>query len=265
MMVDGRKIAERIFVSLREQAGLLGRQPILGVIACAPNFETRKFLEIKRKKAEETGIRLVVTELNASATLGECIDAITQMKGEVDGMVIQLPFPSHINRDRLIEAIQETHDVDAFSLHDSEVLPPVVGAMKEILVSEHIEIFGKEVVIVGQGMLVGSPALRWFNEQGAHTTVLTRDTKDIGTFTAKADIIVLGAGSPGLLTPDMIKDGVVILDAGTSEEGGELRGDADPMCASKASIFTPVPGGIGPITIAVLLRNVVELARRKSS
>jgi methylenetetrahydrofolate dehydrogenase (NADP+) / methenyltetrahydrofolate cyclohydrolase len=124
-------------------------------------------------------------------------------------------------------------------------------------------VFERHVVVVGSGKLVGLPASRWFMEQGSAVSVVTKDTADIAYYTKNADIIVLGAGVPRLLTPDMVKEGVVILDAGTSEDGGVLAGDADPACAEKASLFTPVPGGIGPITVAVLLRNLVELYSKR--
>ena len=132
--------------------------------------------------------------------------------------------------------------------------------IKAILESECITVEGKEVVIVGNGSLVGKPAAAWFRLGGAHVDVADNETDNLPDVTKQADIIVCGAGVPGLITPEMIKEGVIILDAGTSEDSGKLRGDADPACADKASLYTPVPGGIGPITVAVLLRNVVDAA-----
>ena len=132
-----------------------------------------------------------------------------------------------------------------------------------ILTTHSISVPGTIVTIIGSGRLVGLPSYRWFLERGAHVSVVTKDTEDISYHTKNADIVVCGAGVSGLLTPDMIREGAVVLDAGTSEEGGELRGDADPRCGEKASLFTPVPGGIGPITIAILLQNVVDCALKK--
>jgi methylenetetrahydrofolate dehydrogenase (NADP+) / methenyltetrahydrofolate cyclohydrolase len=118
-------------------------------------------------------------------------------------------------------------------------------------------------VIVGRGRLVGMPAEIWCQKQGARVTVVTRETKDAGELIAQAQILILGAGQPGLITKDMVRPNVILFDAGTSEDGGVLKGDADPGCAAVASLFTPVPGGIGPITIAVLLRNLLSLASRQ--
>ena len=139
-----------------------------------------------------------------------------------------------------------------------DIMPPVVGAIAEILKRESVSVKDKNVVVIGKGALVGEPAAVWFKQQGARVVVLDRKTKNISMVTKDADIIVSGAGVPSLITADMLSDGVIFFDAGTSESGGVLKGDASPECALKCSIFTPVPGGIGPITIAVLLRNVVE-------
>ncbi len=157
----------------------------------------------------------------------------------------------------MLKAVPPSHDIDVLNPLTTTVLSPVVGAIKEILKLHEVPVFEKHVVVVGSGKLVGRPVAAWFMEQGSSVSIVTRDTSDIVFYTKNADIIVLGAGSPRMLTPDMIKEGVVILDAGTSEDGGVLAGDADPACAEKASLFTPVPGGVGPITVAVLLRNVV--------
>ncbi|MCA9364243.1 bifunctional 5,10-methylenetetrahydrofolate dehydrogenase/5,10-methenyltetrahydrofolate cyclohydrolase [Candidatus Kaiserbacteria bacterium] len=266
MIIDGKKIAEGLFRELTETVRQLSSAPQLAVITCAPNFETQRFLNIKQKRAAEVGIVVRVIELPETATTDECVQTIAAAATDSDGVVVQLPFPGHVDRDALIAAIPKTHDVDAFNLEDSEILPPVIGAMHMILTTEGIVLEGKRVVVVGAGKLVGQPAARWFRGQYADVTVLTKEdskeVSDIAHHTKDADIVVLGTGVPGLLKPDMVHEGVVILDAGTSEDAGELRGDADPACAEKALIFTPVPGGIGPITIAILLKNLVTLATR---
>ena len=122
---------------------------------------------------------------------------------------------------------------------------------------------GKRVVIFGAGRLVGAPARTYAERKGARVVVCDQDTEDVITHTLAADIIILGVGKPNLLTKDMVKDGVVVFDAGASEDGGVLVGDAAPDVAEKAALFTPVPGGIGPITVAVLFRNLLILASRQ--
>jgi methylenetetrahydrofolate dehydrogenase (NADP+) / methenyltetrahydrofolate cyclohydrolase len=262
MIVDGKKIANRLYDTLRDEIGKMEHAPTLGILTCAPNFETEKYLALKEKKASDIGVATLVTRLTASASTEEVLAALAELVTNTDGVVVQLPLPEHIDASVITAAIPSSHDVDALNPHTTKVLSPVVGALKEILLEHGIIPEKKHVTIIGSGKLVGLPAYKWFIEQGAYVSVVTKDTADIGYYTRPADVIVSGAGVPGLLTPEMVKEGVVILDAGTSEEGGELRGDTDPLCAEKAALFTPVPGGIGPITIAVLLKNVVELSRK---
>lgn len=263
MIVDGKKIAEKVYVRIHEHIRELGRVPVLAIITCAPNFETLKYLALKQKKAEAVGIETKVFELETTHTTHDFIAAVREAVALSDGIIVQLPLPKHIDVDLILKSIPSSHDVDALNQETDHVLSPVVGACVEILREHEVGIFDTFVTVIGSGRLVGIPAFRWFSEHGAHVSVVTKDTHDIQHYTKNADIIVCGAGVPGLLKPDMIKQGVVILDAGTSEEGGELRGDADAACAEKAALLTPVPGGIGPLTIATLLSNVVDCALRK--
>lgn len=264
MIVDGKAIAARLYDAAAKEIAALAKPPRLGILTCAPNFETERYLQLKQKKATEIGIATSVATLPENTTTEEMLAALEELISRTDGVVVQLPLPAHIDVEKVITTVPPTHDVDALNPLTTSVLSPVVGAIKEILAQHSINPEKKHVAIVGSGKLVGLPAYKWFTEQGAHMSVVTKDTEDISFYTRPADIIVLGAGVPNLITPDMVKDGVVILDAGTSEEGGMLKGDTDPQVADKASVFTPVPGGIGPITIAVLLRNVVELAQNKN-
>lgn len=265
MIVDGRKIAEAVFAKIRTDVLSLSRAPRLVVISCAPTPETERYLALKEKKAAEVGIVTEVLRFEATATTEEIVAASTAAQERADGIIVQLPLPTHIDTSRVLAAIPPAYDVDALNPHTTTLLSPVVGAIHEILVTHGITATEKNVTIIGSGKLVGLPAHAWFSAQEAQVSVVTKDTADIGYYTRPADIIVCGAGVPGLLTPDMVKEGVSILDAGTSEDGGVLRGDADPACAEKAALFTPVPGGIGPITIAILLRNVLDCATKRHS
>lgn len=263
MIVDGKKIAEDIFAEIQEQIRALSAPPRLTVFTSEPNFETQKFLAVKKRKAEELGVAIQIIELAHDLSTDACVASIQKAAETADGIVVQLPFPGHIDREALIRAIPESHDVDAFNIDDSEILPPVVGAIREIVDRQNIILNDAACVVVGDGRLVGAPAAVWLEKNGARVTRLTKESGDITSETKDADIIVLGAGVPGLLKPDMIKNGVAIFDAGTSEAEGKLVGDADLACAEKAGVFTPVPGGIGPITVAVLLKNLVTLTLRR--
>lgn len=261
MIVDGRAIATEIYKEVTDLVSHLNVRPHLTAFTCAPNFETKKYLNLKKRKAEEVGIGINVIELPETAHTKEVQDSVMQALAQTDGIVMQLPFPATIDIDSILRSIPASYDIDAIQYDGTSetILPPVVGAIKEISERYDILFAAQKVVIVGRGRLVGAPASIWAQKQGAQVTVLTRESKDIRTHIATADILILGAGVPGLVTADMIKEGVVIFDASTSEDQGELRGDADVSCAEKAHLLTPVPGGIGPITVAMLLKNLVTL------
>ncbi len=263
MLVDGRKIAEEIYSEIQTTLAEQKSAPHLTVFTCAPNFETQKYLALKKKKAEEVGLGLNVIEFMMENTTEEIVQSIKQAANSADGIVVQLPLPAHINTHDVLCAVPQNLDVDAVH-YDGEsegVLPPVVGAIKAIAEHHGVSFVGKKVAVVGKGRLVGAPSAIWAEKMGADVSAVDKDTKNAEEILKNADIIISGAGVPGLITAEKIKDGVVIFDAGTSEEEGQLRGDCAPDCADKSSLFTPVPGGIGPITIAILLRNLVTLPR----
>jgi methylenetetrahydrofolate dehydrogenase (NADP+) / methenyltetrahydrofolate cyclohydrolase len=263
MIVDGRKIAATVYEKMRVDIAGLSRAPRLAIISCAPNFETEKYLALKQKRAKEVGIETELIVLDAESSTDGVLEAVAGGVLAADGVIVQLPLPPSIDTARVLAAVPSTHDVDALNPNTKNILSPVVGALHEILIAHDSTATGKNVTIIGSGKLVGLPAYAWFSAQDAQVSVVTKDTLDIGYYTRPADIIVCGAGVPDLLTPDMVKEEVIILDAGTSEAAGVLRGDASPLCAEKASLFTPVPGGIGPLTIAILLRNVLDCAKNQ--
>lgn len=265
MLVDGRKISENILKNTAIDVALLKKPPRLHVITCEPTFETKKFIELKSKRAAEVGIEIVLTELDSEGSTQAAVMAVQQSVANSDGIVVQLPFPKRIDIEEVLTAIPPSHDADVLTYDGSqeEVLPPVVGAISAILDTHNIELKGKKVAVLGQGMLVGRPSVIWLKSKGADVTSITEHTKKVAEITKQADVVVTGVGKTGILTPKMIKEGVVIIDAGTSEQKGQLAGDVDPACEKKASLFTPVPGGVGPITVAILLRNVLRLAEQK--
>ncbi len=265
MIVDGRAIAALIYKEIENEISHMRVKPHLTVFTCAPNFETQKYLSLKRRKAHEVGIAINIIEFPETITTQEVVMSVRHAPMQTNGIVVQLPFPPHIDVQAVLNAIPSSCDVDAVHYDGTrtDILPPVIGAIQEVSRRHDVLFAAQQVVIVGKGRLVGAPAEIWCLRQGASVTVITEGTPDAADLMRSAAILILGAGEPSLVTPDMIQEGVILFDAGTSEDGGVLRGDADPSCAAKASLFTPVPGGIGPITIAVLLRNLVTLASRQ--
>lgn len=261
MIVDGRAIASEMYRDIATRVTQCERQPKLGIVTCAPNLETKQYLSLKKRKAHDVGIGLVLLELDVAATTADMVTTVKRLVTEVDGVVVQLPLPPHIDREAVLAAIPPTHDPDGFSYpHSDSLLPPVVGAIAEISQNYSIDWEQKQVVIFGHGRLVGKPCEAYAKSRGASVIVVTEESGDATAELRAADIIIAGAGTPHFITSDMVKDQVVVFDAGASEDGGVIVGDVSPEVADKAQLFTPVPGGIGPITVAVLLRNLVVCA-----
>ncbi len=264
MIVDGKAIAQELYREIANQVTHLDVRPHLTVFTCAPNFETQKYLALKMRKAKQVGIGINVIEFPVDIKTEEVIQSIAHACMQTDGVIVQLPFPEHIDTDTVLQSIPRQYDVDVVNYDgsDNRILPPVVGAIKVIADRYDVLFAAQTVTVVGHGRLVGKPAALWAQRQGAQVTVVTKSEGDLIAAVKDAHILILGAGQAGLVTRDMVSDNVVIFDAGTSEDSGELKGDAHPDCTQKASLFTPVPGGIGPITVAVLLRNLVQLVGR---
>jgi len=247
MVIDGKQIAGEIIDGIGN--ALQGKK--LGIVVGVDDPAIESFVRIKSEVATRLGVEVVRVSVPAGAAFEELI-------GSCDGVIVQLPHP---DADTLLAQLPPEKDPDALGQHPL-VRTPVVVAIAEILQRADVRVEGVRSVVVGSGRLVGVPVARFLKESGAEVTVIT---KTEGSFDAlkNADIVVLGAGSPGLVAPHMLKEGVVLIDAGTSESKGKLAGDADPACASIARVFTPVPGGVGPIAVACLFKNMQTLIARE--
>lgn len=259
MIIDGRALAKQILARTKARAEKLGRRPnVLAYVSPEETSATRSYLKIKARSADDAGCDFEETR---SLTFSTRADAI----------IVQLPLPSDISTTDVLNSIPIRQDADVLSLaarakfekkETDSLLPPVVGAVREIFIHGNVDPKGKRAVVIGNGWLVGNPCAVWLNQQGAEVSMVTLESGDLTAALRAADIIISGTGSPHLIKPDMIKEGVVLIDAGTSESGGEIVGDADPACAQKCSVFTPVPGGVGPVAVACLFENAVILAER---
>lgn len=263
MIIDGRQFANDIRVSVRVALARTNTHLALGILSVGGDGVTKQFVGIKKKTAEDIGVVLVERMLSKTASTEDVVSAVTELVPVTNGVIVQLPLPETVDRAQVLSILPASHDVDCLGdearaafKKGGPLLPPVVGAIKEILERFNVGIGGKKVVVIGKGVLVGEPAAVWFTQQGAVVAALD-ENDDIITHTKNADIVVLGAGHPGLLKPSMIQGGVVLFDAGTSESGGKIIGDADPACAEKASLMTPVPGGIGPVAVAKIFENLL--------
>lgn len=262
MIIDGRALAEDMLAQLRARTETFAVAPTLRALTYQPDAATRSYLAIKERQAAAAGIHMEVTEVGEADTDSLC--ALVASFGE-DAVIVQLPLPSGIDTDAVLAAVPEEKDADVLSpaaRSRGELMPPVVAAVAQVLAAGGVTITGARATVVGRGRLVGEPVAAWLESQGAQVTTVSKEDGSLADALGNADIIVTGAGVPGLITRTNIRPGAVVIDAGTSEQGGAIVGDADPAVADVASVFTPVPGGIGPIAVACLLRNVVTLHER---
>ena len=272
MIIDGRALAEGVLARAKTRAAALNKAPRILAIVANETLATKSYLSIKGKRAADAGCVFEVKQFLETISAEELQSAIT--KSTADAIIVQLQLPYGIDAKAVCDAIPVEKDADVlsdiarqkFARGDTDaLLPPVVGALAEIFHTHHIALKEKKAVVIGRGFLVGAPAAMWLAQQGAQVTVVNRSTNDFVETLRDADIIVSGAGSPHFIKPEMLKKGVVLFDAGTSESGGALAGDADPACADKCSLFTPVPGGVGPLAVACLFENVVTLVELRQT
>jgi methylenetetrahydrofolate dehydrogenase (NADP+)/methenyltetrahydrofolate cyclohydrolase len=262
MIIDGKKIAEEIIDSLKHERGELPPDLKIGVLMGAEDAASQSFVKIKERVAGQLNVEVVQELLSGMHHTGDALQALLRLGEQCAGIIVQMPLPQEINLTDVLGSLPPEKDVDAVTEGARLVRPPVAEAISEVLTRAEVSVAGKRAVVVGAGMLVGGPAAELLRELGADVTVVTKDEGSLDEL-KEADIVVLGAGEPRLVRPEMLKPGVVLIDAGTSEASGRIAGDATPECAEVASVFTPVPGGIGPIAVAMIFKNLFTLAKAK--
>lgn len=263
MIINGKQLQQDIVESLK--ARIQSKPYALDIIYVGQNAVIEKYITAKKKLGEALGVSVTVHRFSEEATIEEVKEKINDVSLSSDGILIQLPLPAHINRDELLEYVDPSLDVDILTQESYERcmqeknhrLPPVVRACAYVLEAYDITLQDKKVCILGNGKLVGKPMADWCTTRGISYSQLTREDFS-PEILLHADVVISGMGASHFVTPDMIKEGVVILDAGTSEEKRSVVGDVHPDVSKKASFFTPVPGGIGPLTVVALFHNLVE-------
>lgn len=271
MNVDGRALAAQLLESVRARASHLPHPPVVAAIVANETPATASYLAIKKKRAADAGCVLVVRDFKSTVTTEALVEALRAETA--DAVLVQLPLPKEVDTRAVCDAIPKEKDADVlssaartdFANGDTMLLPPVVSAVQKILAYANVPVAGRRAAVVGKGFLVGEPVALWLTEQGAEVRSLDEHSQSFQAELLAADIIVSGAGVPHLITEDLVREGVVLIDAGTSDLGGAIAGDIDPVCAKKASVYTPVPGGVGPLAVSCLFENAVFLAERKVS
>ncbi|BDF33988.1 bifunctional protein FolD [Lachnospiraceae bacterium] len=277
MLIDGKAISAQIKDELREEAAHLaaeGRHVCLAVIQVGSDPASSIYVGNKKKACDYVGIDSLSYELEEHTSEQELLSLIDRLNRDdkVDGILVQLPLPEHIDENAVIRAIHPDKDVDGFHpesagrlcIGEKGFVPCTPAGIIQMLKRSGIEIEGKECVVVGRSNIVGKPmALLLLRENGTVTVAHSR-TRDLREVTKRADILVAAVGKPKFITAEYIKEGAVVIDVGIHRnEDNKLCGDVDfDDVKEKAAAITPVPGGVGPMTIAMLMSNCVEAARK---
>ncbi len=272
IIIDGKKTSSDMRGEIRERTLKFkeenGFLPGLAVIIVGEDPASQVYVRNKKKDCDEVGFNSEVIALPENTEEKELLALIDTLnkREDIHGILVQLPLPKHLDSEIVIAAIDPEKDVDAFSyvnvgkitVGNYSFLPCTPAGVMELLKRYNIEVAGKNCVVVGRSNIVGKPmGALLLAENGTVTTCHSR-TKDLASFTKNADILIAAVGKPQMITGDMVKEGAVLIDVGINRVGDKLVGDLDfDSCAEKASYITPVPGGVGPMTIAILMQNTV--------
>ena len=274
IILDGKATAAIIKDELRQVVSKMAKKPGLGTILVGDDPGSMSYVSGKHKDCAEVGINSIRIDLPATASTSDVFAALKDLNesNECTGYIVQLPLPSAINANKILESIDPTKDADG--LHPLNLGKLVMGAkaplpctprgILELLHRYSLTTSGKEVVVIGRGLTVGRPLGLLLSQRGSDATVTTTHTKtkDLVSHTKRADIVIAAIGSAHFLKADHIKAGAAVLDVGISRTADGLLGDVDPGVMNVASFVAPMPGGVGPMTRAMLLQNVVEACER---
>ncbi len=279
-LIDGKSLAKKVQSSVAADVEDLKQEknivPGLAVILIGDDPASHAYVKMKAKACENVGFYSITHSMPDTISQDEIIATIEMMNNNprIDGILVQLPLPKHVDTDKILEVIDPKKDVDGFHAYnvgrlvtnlDSFVACTPLGVMK-MFEEYNIELEGKDVCVVGASNIVGKPMAALLLNANATVTVTHIFTKDLKAHTLQADIVIVGVGVPGLIKEDMVKDGAIVIDIGINRiEDGSLVGDVDfKNVSKKCSYITPVPGGVGPMTIAMLLSNTLKSAQQRA-
>lgn len=274
-LLDGKVLANDILDKLSLKVKQLDTAPNLVVIQVGNDPASSVYVRNKERTAERVGIKSETIKLSEHITQDELLEIIDKYNHftSVNGILVQLPLPKHIDERVILEAISPMKDVDGFhplnvgklNIGQKQMIPSTPAGIIELLKANHIELEGKHVVIVGRSNIVGKPLAHLLLEANATVTIAHSKTKDLKHLTKQADILVVAVGQPELITEDYVKDGTVVIDVGINRTESGLKGDVDfNNVKSKVAAITPVPGGVGPMTIAMLMNQTYQAYRTQN-
>lgn len=276
-LIDGKSIAASVRADIKSRTAHFiaetGTTPGLAVVIVGEDPASKVYVRNKGRACIEAGFKSVTVEMPENTTMDELLGKIEELKADstIHGILVQLPLPRHLDEKAVLEAIPPEKDVDAFHvvntgkimLGEYSFLPCTPAGVMKLLEYENIDVCGKECVVVGRSNIVGKPMAMLLLHANGTVTVCHSRTKDLGEVTRRADILVVAIGKADFITGDMVKEGAVVIDVGMNRRAdGKLTGDVDfASVEPKASAITPVPGGVGPMTITMLLENTLTAAR----
>jgi len=276
-LIDGRALADDIKEDLAREVETLrsvhNTIPTLAAILVGNDEPSKIYIRMKEKAANSIGMRLQRHEFESSNT-EEIVNLIHELNTDrqIHGILVQLPLPEGIDSDTVLSAISPEKDVDGFTPYNfgslvsnrAKLEPCTPLGIMKMLDSEQVPLEGKNVVIINHSIILGKPLAMMLLKRDATVTVCHAKTRELAEHTKNADVLITAAGVPGLVTEDMVKEGIVVIDAGIKKEGKNVVGDVDfEEVRKKASMITPVPGGVGPMTVAMVLYNTVEAAKNQ--
>ncbi|MDX6453389.1 MAG: methylenetetrahydrofolate dehydrogenase / methenyltetrahydrofolate cyclohydrolase [Gaiellaceae bacterium] len=269
-LMKGKPLAERIRAEVAEEVRQLGHVGLVTVLV-GDDPASDVYIKLKHKAATEAGFDATDIRLPADTTEADLLAKLDELNAsdDVDAILVQLPLPEHIDEARIIRAVMPSKDVDGFHpLNAGELYlgrPAIVSAtprgVMALLAEHNIELDGVHAVVIGRSAIVGKPVMHLLQQANATVTLCHSHTKDLAQYTLEADVLVAAVGVPALVSADMVKDRSVVVDVGMNRTEAGLVGDVDPGALDRAAYMTPVPGGVGPMTIACLLQNAVLCAR----
>lgn len=264
-IMDGKNLSNIIKDDLRKEISMYVQTPILAVITIGDDEASKVYVNNKRKSCEQVGISFMHFDYLSEVKESVVINKIKELNKDVsvNGIIVQLPIPDHFNVDKIINTIDVSKDVDGLTNESkirrmnnkSSLIPCTTKGILELLDYYKINIESKRVVVVGRSELVGTPTYQECLKRNATVTICHSKTIDLGSITKEADILIVATGHKYLIDKNMIKEGCVIIDVGISRDNGKLYGDVNPNVSNKCSYLTPVPGGVGPMTVVMLLKN----------
>ncbi len=279
-LLNGKDLAQKIRTDLAERASRLaektGRMPGLAAVLVGDDPASQMYVSKKHQACQEAGFHSELIQLSDSISQEELLKRVRDLNrsAAIDGILVQLPLPEAIDENTVLEAVLPEKDVDGFHpLNQGKLMlgldgfvPATPKGVVRLLVENGVKLAGKHVVIVGRSSIVGKPLALLMLRENATVTVCHSKTKNLEKMTSQADVLIAAVGKAGLITADHVRSGAVVVDVGTNHVNGKLKGDVDfDAVKEKASWITPVPGGVGPMTIAMLLENTFESYEKRKS